>query len=116
MTTATSMFSVSLVVPAIGDAFKKLDPRQLVKNPVLFVTAAVGRPPVTQSELLKLDPETLEITARVTPAQDGTGFCAELAVPLRGVAPGQTAVLYDGTRVIGQFTIDRTVSAAPLPV
>ncbi|MDR6993054.1 YncE family protein [Luteimonas sp. 3794] len=35
----------------------------------LFVTAAVGRPPVSQSELLKLDPETLEITARVTPAQ-----------------------------------------------
>jgi DNA-binding beta-propeller fold protein YncE len=35
----------------------------------LFVTAAVGRPPVTQSELLKLDPDTLEITARVTPAQ-----------------------------------------------
>lgn len=35
----------------------------------LFVTAAVGRPPVTQSELLKLDPQTLEITARVTPAQ-----------------------------------------------
>lgn len=35
----------------------------------LFVTAAVGRPPVTQSELLKLDPETLEITARVTPGQ-----------------------------------------------
>ena len=30
-----------------------------------------------------------------------------------GVAPGQTAVLYDGTRVIGQFTIDRTVSAVP---
>ena len=35
----------------------------------LFVTAAVGRPPVTQSELLKLDPDTLEVTARVTPAQ-----------------------------------------------
>ena len=32
-----------------------------------------------------------------------------------GVAPGQTAVLYDGTRVIGQFTIDRTVSAVPGP-
>ncbi|GAA1652527.1 tRNA 2-thiouridine(34) synthase MnmA [Microbacterium flavum] len=37
-------------------------------------------------------------------------------VPFEGVAPGQTAVLYEGTRVIGQFTIDRTVSAAPLPV
>jgi tRNA-specific 2-thiouridylase len=31
--------------------------------------------------------------------------------PFDGVAPGQTAVLYDGTRVVGQFTIDRTVSA-----
>ena len=35
--------------------------------------------------------------------------------PFEGVAPGQTAVLYDGTRVIGQFTIDRTVSAVPVP-
>ena len=34
--------------------------------------------------------------------------------PLDGVAPGQTAVLYDGTRVLGQFTIDRTVSALPV--
>ena len=34
--------------------------------------------------------------------------------PLDGVAPGQTAVLYDGTRVLGQFTIDRTRSAVPL--
>lgn len=30
--------------------------------------------------------------------------------PLIGVAPGQTAVLYIGTRVVGQFTIDRTTS------
>ncbi len=34
--------------------------------------------------------------------------------PLDGVAPGQTAVLYRGTRVLGQFTIDRTVSAVPV--
>ncbi|HEX5858519.1 MAG TPA: tRNA 2-thiouridine(34) synthase MnmA [Microbacterium sp.] len=33
--------------------------------------------------------------------------------PLDGVAPGQTAVLYAGTRVLGQFTIDTTVSAEP---
>jgi len=31
--------------------------------------------------------------------------------PLIGVAPGQTAVIYVGTRVLGQFTIARTVSA-----
>ena len=42
MATATSMFSADLVVPAIGDAFRKLNPRQLVKNPVLLVTAAVA--------------------------------------------------------------------------
>lgn len=34
--------------------------------------------------------------------------------PLMGVAPGQTAVLYVGTRVLGQTTIDRTVSAVPI--
>jgi tRNA-specific 2-thiouridylase len=36
--------------------------------------------------------------------------------PLNGVSTGQTAVLYVGTRVLGQCTIDRTVSAVPVPV
>ncbi len=36
-----------------------------------------------------------------------------LDAPLEGVAPGQTAVVYVGTRVLGQCTIDRTVSAVP---
>nr|WP_240047443.1 potassium-transporting ATPase subunit KdpB [Sphingomonas panacisoli] len=40
--TTTSMFSGELIVPAIGDAFKKLDPRQLIKNPVLFTTAVIA--------------------------------------------------------------------------
>ena len=34
--------------------------------------------------------------------------------PLIGVSPGQTAVIYVGTRVLGQFTIARTVSAVPV--
>ena len=42
MTTASSMFTAKLVVPAIGDAFKKLDPRELIRNPVLFTTAVVA--------------------------------------------------------------------------
>src|SRR5262250_315619 len=33
-----SLFDPTLVVPAIGDSFKKLDPRLMVKNPVMFVT------------------------------------------------------------------------------
>ena len=36
----------------------------------------------------------------------------EHAEPLLGVAPGQTAVLYRGTRVLGQFTIDRALPVA----
>ncbi|MHB1173462.1 MAG: tRNA 2-thiouridine(34) synthase MnmA [Lacisediminihabitans sp.] len=35
--------------------------------------------------------------------------------PLNGVSAGQTAVVYLGTRVLGQCTIDRTVSAATVP-
>ena len=38
----------------------------------------------------------------------------KLVEPLMGVAPGQTAVLYVGTRVLGQATIARTVSAVPV--
>jgi len=38
----------------------------------------------------------------------------DLAAPIMGVAPGQTAVVYLGTRVLGQTTIDRTVSAVPV--
>lgn len=36
--------------------------------------------------------------------------------PLFGVAPGQTAVLYQGSRVLGQTTIDRTRSEAAVNV
>jgi tRNA-specific 2-thiouridylase len=48
-------------------------------------------------------------TARV----DAGELVVTLAEPLLGVAPGQSAVLYVGTRVLGQCTIDRTVSAVP---
>jgi K+-transporting ATPase ATPase B chain len=33
-----SLFDGKIVGPAIGDAFKKLDPRLMLKNPVMFVT------------------------------------------------------------------------------
>lgn len=42
MTTPKSMFSAELVLPACRDAFRKLHPRALVKNPVLFTTAMVA--------------------------------------------------------------------------
>jgi DNA-binding beta-propeller fold protein YncE len=36
---------------------------------MLFVTASVGRPPIRESELLKLDGTTLEVVARVAPPE-----------------------------------------------
>ncbi len=39
----------------------------------VFVTSAAGWPPIAQSELLKLDPETLEILARATPPEAPDG-------------------------------------------
>ena len=39
---APSMFSAQLAVPAIGDAFRKLAPAALVKNPVMFTTGVVA--------------------------------------------------------------------------
>src|SRR6516164_3537832 len=38
MQKAPSLFDWNIVGPAIGDSFKKLDPRLMVKNPVMFVT------------------------------------------------------------------------------
>ncbi|MDD7929759.1 tRNA 2-thiouridine(34) synthase MnmA [Microbacterium thalli] len=52
------------------------------------------------------------VPARAVLADDEIVVIPE--TPFDGVAPGQTAVIYDGTRVIGQFTIDRTVSAVPV--
>jgi tRNA-specific 2-thiouridylase len=38
---------------------------------------------------------------------DGDGVAIELARPAQGVAPGQAAVVYDGSRVVGSATITR---------
>ena len=35
---SVSIFDPKILVPAIGDAFKKLNPRLMLKNPVMFVT------------------------------------------------------------------------------
>lgn len=37
-----SLFTAELILPALADAFRKLAPRQLLGNPVLFVTACVA--------------------------------------------------------------------------
>jgi tRNA-specific 2-thiouridylase len=60
----------------------------------------------------------VQIRAHADPVPATAHVGAELVIvpdePLNGVAPGQTAVVYVGTRVLGQTTIDRTVSAVPV--
>ena len=41
-TAPKSMFTAELLGPAVGDAFKKLNPRALIANPVMFTTAVVA--------------------------------------------------------------------------
>lgn len=52
-----------------------------------------------------------EISTRPDATEPGVEVAVRLAEPIHGVAPGQTAVVYDGERVVGAFTIDRTESA-----
>ena len=39
---STSLIDARILVPAIGDALRKLDPRSLARNPVMFVVAVVS--------------------------------------------------------------------------
>lgn len=55
-------------------------------------------------------------TARISTGSTGAELVITPEEPITGLAPGQTAVLYVGTRVLGQCTVDRTVSAVPLGV
>src|SRR5258705_4554279 len=61
---APSLFDWNIVGPAIGNSFRKLDPRLMVKNPVMFVTM-VG---------------AVLTTVAIFTAQTERGFIAQLAV------------------------------------
>jgi K+-transporting ATPase ATPase B chain len=61
---APSLFDWKIVGPAIGDSFKKLDPRLMVKNPVMFVTM-VG---------------AVLTTAGIVTSPTDRGFIAQLAL------------------------------------
>src|SRR5258707_13578697 len=40
--TSTAMTDPKILVPAIGDAFRKLNPRVMMRNPVMFVVEVVS--------------------------------------------------------------------------
>jgi len=91
---------------------------------------ALARDRVRLRALNWLDPQPLElagrscrvklrstqpaVAARLLPAEDG-GAELRLAEPQLGVAPGQAAVCYDGTRVLGGGWIESAALAAAVP-
>ncbi len=58
--------------------------------------------------------DPVSATARVLATDSGTELVVTPTEPIVGLSPGQTAVIYVGTRVLGQCTVDRTVSAVPV--
>ncbi|MCL2784351.1 MAG: tRNA 2-thiouridine(34) synthase MnmA [Propionibacteriaceae bacterium] len=54
-----------------------------------------------------------EIPARIS--VDDAGVTINLDTATYGIAPGQTAVIYDGTRVVGSATIDSATSTEATP-
>ncbi|WP_454885992.1 potassium-transporting ATPase subunit KdpB [Sphingomonas oryzagri] len=42
MARSATLFTPELILPAVGDSFRKLNPKALVRNPVMFVTACVA--------------------------------------------------------------------------
>jgi K+-transporting ATPase ATPase B chain len=98
---APSLFDWNIIRPAIGGAFRKLDPRLMAKNPVMFVTL-VG--------------SALTMSAIFT-AQSDRGFITQLAVWLwftvlfanfaEGVAEGRGKAQADSLRKARKETVAR---------
>ena len=72
----SALFDPKIVVPAIGAAFVKLDPRTLIKNPVMFVLEIVTllTTVVLIRDLLHHVPERLTVLrSRMLPALPAPG-------------------------------------------
>ncbi|MXO68380.1 hypothetical protein GRI72_06015 [Altererythrobacter marinus] len=74
-----SRYDIARALPARGLYQSALSAR----NGAIFTTSAIGRPPVRQSQITKLDAQTLDVLARATPA----------AAPAR---PGRDGTMRDG--------------------
>jgi len=66
------------------------------------------RTPTEVSAQMRAHGEAIPAVAKVVDNR----LIVELDHPIRGLATGQSVVLYDGTRVIGSATIDSTIRAA----
>jgi tRNA-specific 2-thiouridylase len=113
---------LDLRVPAVDGS-----PRYVVDVDVTTSTVMVGPPqlldidwvegvsPIWPGRPLGAEPVRVhaQVRAHGTPVSadarlDGDRLVVELHEPIRGLALGQAIVLYDGTRVVGSATVERT--------
>jgi tRNA-specific 2-thiouridylase len=85
-------------------AREDLDVRRLVGVRPRWCGAAPGGPLECLVQL-RAHGDPLPAAVRLT---EENVLDVELRAPARGIAPGQAVVVYDGTRVVGSATIDRT--------
>src|SRR5271156_2537697 len=63
-TKAHSLFDTAIVVPALGDSVRKLNPVVMIKNPVMFVTM-VGAAVTTAEIFVSAEPKAFTIQISV---------------------------------------------------
>ncbi|HRP99847.1 MAG TPA: tRNA 2-thiouridine(34) synthase MnmA [Terrimesophilobacter sp.] len=74
-----------------------------------------AREPFACEVQIRAHADPVPAIAQLIDSENGTELVITPDDPLGSVSPGQSAVVYLGTRVLGQCTIDRTVSAVPVP-
>ncbi len=118
---------LGLTVPAPHGA-----PRYVVDVDIVTSTVRVGAPELLDVDRIEgegltwtgapLEGEVtaLEVQVRAhgsaIPARvrvEGERLLVDLEAPIRGLASGQSVVVYDGTRVVGSATVDRTHRVVP---
>ncbi|HEY8991815.1 MAG TPA: potassium-transporting ATPase subunit KdpB [Luteolibacter sp.] len=100
-----SLFDKAILAPAVGESFRKLDPRLMVKNPVMFVTEVAA----------------VLTTAAIFTAKADHGFILQLAVWLwftvlfanfaEAVAEGRGKAQADSLRNARKDTVARRLKA-----
>jgi len=100
-----SLFDKAILGPAVGESFRKLDPRLMVKNPVMFVTEVAA----------------VLTTVAIFTARAGHGFILQLAVWLwftvlfanfaEAVAEGRGKAQADSLRHARKDTVARRLKA-----
>ncbi len=81
-----------------------LDVDAIEGSHVIWSGTPVGHEPVALHAQVRAHGTPVAARAHV----DGDRLIVDLDEPIRGLATGQAVVLYDGTRVVGSATVDRT--------